>query len=88
MASLLDVDGAVEALASGGVVGVPTDTVYGIAASLKFPVSVASLFELKRRPMTVALPILVSSLTQIEELEVSWSERAFHRNCWFPVSRR
>jgi tRNA threonylcarbamoyl adenosine modification protein (Sua5/YciO/YrdC/YwlC family) len=76
MTSLLDVDVAVETLAKGGVVGLPTDTVYGLAASLRFPDSVASLFDLKRRPMTVALPILVSSLSQIEELTVPWSERA------------
>jgi L-threonylcarbamoyladenylate synthase len=76
MTSLLDIDEAIEALASGGVVGLPTDTVYGIAASLGFPESVASLFELKRRPMTVALPILVSSLSQIEDLTVSWPQGA------------
>jgi L-threonylcarbamoyladenylate synthase len=76
MTGLLDADAAVEALLKGGVVGLPTDTVYGIAASLHFPQTVASLFELKRRPMTVALPILVSSLSQIEELAVTWSPRA------------
>jgi L-threonylcarbamoyladenylate synthase len=76
MTSLLDADAAVEALAKGGVVGLPTDTVYGLGASLQFPESVASLFELKRRPMTVALPILVSSLSQIEELDVLWPSRA------------
>jgi L-threonylcarbamoyladenylate synthase len=76
MTALLDADAAVEALSKGGVVGLPTDTVYGIAASLQFPQSVASLFELKRRPMTVALPIVVSSLLQIEDLVVSWSPRA------------
>lgn len=76
MTSFLDVEGALDALANGGVVGLPTDTVYGIAASLEFPLSVASLFDLKRRPMTVALPILVGSLAQIEELSVPWSQRA------------
>jgi L-threonylcarbamoyladenylate synthase len=76
MTLLLDAHGAIEALAKGGVVGLPTDTVYGIGASLRYPQSVASLFDLKRRPMTVALPILVSSLSQIEELMVPWSPRA------------
>jgi tRNA threonylcarbamoyl adenosine modification protein (Sua5/YciO/YrdC/YwlC family) len=76
MTSFLDIEGALDALANGGVVGLPTDTVYGIAACLAFPASVASLFDLKRRPMTVALPILVSSVAQIEALSVPWSPRA------------
>jgi tRNA threonylcarbamoyl adenosine modification protein (Sua5/YciO/YrdC/YwlC family) len=76
MSALVDLQGAIDALADGGVVAVPTDTVYGIAASLRHPSAVAELFVLKRRPMTVALPILVSSINQIEQLGVVWSPQA------------
>jgi tRNA threonylcarbamoyl adenosine modification protein (Sua5/YciO/YrdC/YwlC family) len=72
----MDTTGVLETLAIGGVVALPTDTVYGIAASLQFPEAVAALFVLKRRPATLALPVLVSSVDQIESLGVVWDGRA------------
>jgi L-threonylcarbamoyladenylate synthase len=72
----MDANEAVVVLNDGGVVALPTDTVYGIGASLGFPDAVAALFTLKRRPRTVALPVLVSSVEQIESLGVEWDERA------------
>jgi tRNA threonylcarbamoyl adenosine modification protein (Sua5/YciO/YrdC/YwlC family) len=76
MTTVIDVESALEALATGGVVGLPTDTVYGLAASISHPLAVAALFQLKGRPTTVALPVLVSSVAQIEELGVTWTRRA------------
>jgi tRNA threonylcarbamoyl adenosine modification protein (Sua5/YciO/YrdC/YwlC family) len=74
--TVLDIEGALDALGTGGVVGLPTDTVYGLAASLAHPLAVAALFQMKGRPTTVALPVLVSSVVQIEELGVTWTRRA------------
>jgi L-threonylcarbamoyladenylate synthase len=76
MTALIDLETALDALVNGAVVGLPTDTVYGVAASLNHPVAVAALFALKHRPTSAALPVLVSSLTQIEALGVAWPERA------------
>ena len=76
MIPTLELAAALEALAEGGVVAVPTDTVYGLAASLSRPQAVAQLFALKRRPTTTALPVFVDSLDQIDELGVAWSPRA------------
>ena len=76
MTTVIDVESALEALATGGVVGLPTDTVYGLAASISHPLAVAALFQLKGRPTTVELPVLVSSVAQIEELGVTWTRRA------------
>jgi tRNA threonylcarbamoyl adenosine modification protein (Sua5/YciO/YrdC/YwlC family) len=73
---MMDTTGVLETLAIGGVVALPTDTVYGIAASLQFPEAVAALFVLKQRPATLALPVLVSSVDQIESLGVVWDGRA------------
>ena len=39
-------------LLSGGVALVPTDTVYGLAASPHCPTAVSRIFELKGRPFT------------------------------------
>ena len=53
---------AVQALREGGVVAIPTDTVYGLAASLDHPLAIERIFEIKGRDDTKALPVLVSSV--------------------------
>jgi L-threonylcarbamoyladenylate synthase len=72
----LDLEGALSALAQGQVIAVPTDTVYGVAASLAHPEAIAALFALKHRPTSVALPILVDSTQQIAACGVEWTESA------------
>lgn len=76
MIDVVDTERAVNLLAGGAVVAVPTDTVYGVAASLSHPSALATLFALKRRPDSLALPVLVGSVEQIEVLGVTWPERA------------
>lgn len=61
-------DRAVAALAAGAVVGVPTDTVYGLAADPTRPGATAALFALKRRPETFELPVLVAGMDQADAL--------------------
>jgi len=75
-AAILTIDQAVAALEGGGVVGVPTDTVYGVAALLRDREAVDKLFALKRRPDSTPLPVLVASLHQISHLGVMWPEPA------------
>lgn len=67
---------AARLLDEGDVVALPTDTVYGLAASLSHPSAVTALFEMKRRPSAVALPVLVDSLDQITRLGVTWPDTA------------
>jgi L-threonylcarbamoyladenylate synthase len=43
---------ALEILRGGGVVGIPTETVYGLAADAFQPLAVARIFEAKGRPLT------------------------------------
>ncbi len=57
-----------DALASGGVVAVPTDTVYGLAAHPLHPGALARLFSLKDRPADVAVPVLVADTAQVAEV--------------------
>ena len=63
-------------LANGGVVLIPTDTVYGLAVSPAFEKSIDRLFALKRRPRTVNLPIMVASDADLEPLGFEISEAA------------
>jgi tRNA threonylcarbamoyl adenosine modification protein (Sua5/YciO/YrdC/YwlC family) len=76
MTSLVDREEALRLLLDGGVVALPTDTVYGVAASLMHDDAVASLFLLKNRPAGVPLPVLVHALSPIQEIDVQWSEQA------------
>lgn len=62
------VSAAAEALVAGSIVALPTDTVYGLAVDPTQPAAVAALFALKERPAEVALPILVGSHPQIEQV--------------------
>ena len=55
-----------EALGRGEVVGVPTDTVYGLAVDPLRPDAVARVFALKGRPESAALPVLVGGWDQVE----------------------
>lgn len=52
---------AVEALARGQLVILPTDTVYGLACRADDEAAVIHLFESKRRPLTKPLPLLLAS---------------------------
>ena len=76
MTDVVGPDEAIALLRQGLVVAVPTDTVYGLAAALEHPEAVATLFRLKRRPTSVALPVLVGERHAISSLGVEWPERA------------
>ncbi len=55
---------AVEVLVQGLPIGLPTDTVYGLAADPFAPGASERIFDLKRRPRHVSLPVLVSDTDQ------------------------
>jgi len=78
----------VECLRNGGVVLLPTDTVYGLAVSPNFDESIDRLFALKRRPRNVNLPIMVSSDDELEPLgfQISESARRLLRSPLIPGS--
>lgn len=59
---------AAAALAGGDIVGIPTDTVYGLAADPWHSGAADRLFLLKGRPRNVELPVLVASEKQALEL--------------------
>lgn len=57
-----DLSYAVQVIKSGGLVGVPTETVYGLAANGFDADAVAKIYELKGRPETKPLSLLVSDI--------------------------
>jgi L-threonylcarbamoyladenylate synthase len=71
-----DVNRAVDLLRRGGVVAIPTDTVYGLAASLDHPLAIERIFSIKGRSGTKAIPILISNLVALERLTEQLSPTA------------
>jgi L-threonylcarbamoyladenylate synthase len=61
---------AVAALQRGAVVGIPTETVYGLGADPMCEKAVALLFALKGRPAVKAIPILAASAEQAARVGV------------------
>lgn len=59
---------AAQIINAGGVIVVPTDTVYGVACDPFNEDAVAKIYQLKLRPRTKALQILMSSVSDLEKL--------------------
>jgi len=53
---------AVEILNKGGIIIFPTDTAFGIGCRIDNHAAVDKLFKIRKRPMTQAMPVLVSSV--------------------------
>ncbi len=51
-----------------GLIIMPTDTVYGLAASLDSPCALEHVFEAKHRPRQMPLPVLISSTADADRL--------------------
>ena len=69
------IEWAAETILEGGVIALPTDTVYGIAASLTHPAALERIFEIKGRDLTKTLPILVASPEELAHLATGLDER-------------
>lgn len=59
---------AVAAIHRGLIVGMPTDTVYGVGVDPLNVDAVAALFELKGRPDEKAIPVLAATVAQLLEI--------------------
>ncbi|HZD21947.1 MAG TPA: L-threonylcarbamoyladenylate synthase [Acidimicrobiia bacterium] len=74
---------AVEAVRDGELVGLPTDTVYGIGADPFSPEGVARLFELKGRPAYKPVGVLVAGMSQASEIaEISGAGLQLAQQHW------
>jgi L-threonylcarbamoyladenylate synthase len=66
------VEKAIALLKSGEVVAIPTETVYGLAASIDHPKAIDYIFELKGRPRTNPLIVHVANFAQAEKLCINF----------------
>lgn len=63
---------AKDILAQGGVVGMPTETVYGLAARIDLPAGIEAIFKTKERPFFDPLIVHVSDLRQVHEITLNF----------------
>ena len=56
-----------EIIVRGGLVGVPTETVYGLAADGLNAAAVEKIYEVKNRPETKPISLLVAGMTQVQK---------------------
>ncbi|HEX9043829.1 MAG TPA: L-threonylcarbamoyladenylate synthase [Candidatus Limnocylindrales bacterium] len=74
---------AIDVLRAGGVVGLPTDTVYGIAVALDTPGGVGRLFAVKERPPDRAIVAIVDSIDQLAGVvDIPAEARVLAAACW------
>jgi L-threonylcarbamoyladenylate synthase len=71
------VDAAVRVLRNGGIVAVPTDTVYGLVARYDSRTAVERIYRIKGRPEDRPLPILIASVDQLPLLATDIPDAAY-----------
>ena len=79
-----EIKSAVEKLLSGGVVGIPTDTLYGLAANVFDETALDRIYQIKGRPQKLALPVLISNIDQLHIVseKVSKTSLKIARQFW------
>jgi len=61
------IERVVEVLKSGGLIGYPTDTIYGIGCDLFYKEAIENIYRLKRHDRTKPLSFICSDLTDISQ---------------------
>lgn len=77
------IEKAVEILNAGGVVGMPTETVYGLAARVDMPEGLNKIFSIKNRPFFDPLIVHVSDAEQAKFIVAEWSQITEHLSAAF-----
>ena len=72
-----DISAAIHALKKGELIVYPTDTLYALGADIYNETAVKKVFDVKRRPYTIPLPVAVSSMREIES--VAWMNKPAER---------
>jgi len=65
------VEKGIAILKQGGIIAFPTDTVYGLGASIKIRKAVERIYRVKERPHHMALPLLLANISRISEVASS-----------------
>ena len=69
---------SVDCLKSGGIIAVPTDTVYGIAADPFNANAVQKLYTIKGRPEEKPIPLVLGSVEDVKQVAQNIPDYFFH----------
>ena len=69
---------AVKCLKSGGIVAIPTDTVYGLGADPFNPEAIQKLYTFKGRPDGKPIPLVLSSVDDVYRVAQNLPDYFFH----------
>jgi len=61
------IDIASEVLNQGGIIIYPTDTAFGIGCRLDYEKAIKKLFDIRKRPINQAVPVLFDSKSRIQD---------------------
>ena len=78
MESDIRIEAAVNCIKSGGIIAVPTDTVYGIGADPFNVEAVQKLYTLKGRPEEKPIPLVLGSTEDVEKVAQNLSGFFYH----------
>ena len=79
----MTLDDAVMAIRRGGVVAIPTDTVYGLACDPVNAAAVDRVYAIKRRPADLELTVLSATIADIEDdVELNAVARTLAATYW------
>ena len=79
----MTLDAAVAAIAGGGVIAIPTDTVFGLACDPANAAAVDRIYAIKRRPADLELTLLSASIAGVEEdVELTAAARTLAAAYW------
>ncbi|MEJ2851808.1 MULTISPECIES: L-threonylcarbamoyladenylate synthase [unclassified Saccharothrix] len=83
-ATTSDIEKAAEVLRAGGLVALPTETVYGLGANAEDPAAVARVFEAKGRPPNHPLIVHIGAAEQLDDwvADVPETARLLAEHCW------
>lgn len=79
---LIDITTAADLLLDGKVVAVPTETVYGLGASLSHPEAIDQVFALKNRPRDNPLIVHVADLEQVQRYCLDGVDLSLAKTFW------
>ncbi len=79
-----DLQYAATTLHNGGLVAIPTETVYGLAADAKNPAALLKVFQAKGRPVDHPLIVHIADISQLTEWAIDISPQALSlaKHCW------